>query len=225
MIKAIVTDIEGTTSSISFVHEVLFPYADANIQAFVQQHASRDDVIDILKQVESEVGSSLSVDEAIQTLRDWIKADKKITSLKSLQGLIWESGYTNGDFQGHIYDDAYQRMMQWHEQGIPMYVYSSGSVKAQKLLFAHTPFGDLTPLFAGYFDTTIGAKVEPQSYLAIAKAIDLPPEEVLFLSDIKKELDAAKTVHMQTYWLVREGELNVLAEHTQVSDFHSIHLS
>jgi enolase-phosphatase E1 len=136
--------------------------------------------------------------------------------------LIWEAGYQQGDFKGHIYPDAVENLKKWKAKGLDLYVYSSGSVQAQKLLFAHTDYGDLTPLFSGYFDTLIGGKKEPQSYSNIAKNIDIPPEHLLFLSDIKEELDAAKTAGYQTTWLVREDALQAKAGHLQVSSFDHI---
>lgn len=222
MLKAIITDIEGTTSSLSFVKDVLFPYARKHLAAYVQQHANDDAVKKILADVNAEVGQELEQQQAIEQLIAWIDADKKVTPLKALQGLIWEAGYKNGDYQGHIYDDAREKLEEWKERGIDLYVYSSGSVYAQQLLFGYTAYGDLNPLFNGNYDTRIGAKVESSSYQAIADELQLPCKEILFLSDIKAELDAAKAVGMQTCWLVRDGEFNTNAEHTQVHDFYGI---
>ena len=164
MIKAIVTDIEGTTSSLSFVKDVLFPYARKRIRDFVHCHAEDPAVVSQLNDVRLEAGEDLDIDGIASQLIQWIDADKKITPLKALQGMIWEAGYKNGDFKGHIYKDAYDCLKAWHAEGIRLYVYSSGSVYAQKLLFGHTEYGDLNPLFSGYFDTRIGAKVDTQSY-------------------------------------------------------------
>ena len=223
-IKAIVTDIEGTTSSLSFVKDVLFPYARANIDAFVRQHAEEPAIAALIEDVRQETGKALSLDSVIQQLQQWIDADKKITPLKALQGLLWETGYQQGDFKGHIYPDAKQQLEQWHQQGIKLYVYSSGSVHAQKLLFGYTEYGDLNYLFSGYFDTKIGAKVERDSYQHIAEAIQLPANQILFLSDVKPELNAAKAAGMQTTWLIRDGELDAQALHHQVKDFNSIEI-
>jgi enolase-phosphatase E1 len=205
MIRAIVTDIEGTTSSLSFVKDVLFPYARARLPVFVQTHRNRPDVRAILAQVGDSVGTPLDDEAAIAQLVRWIDDDKKITPLKALQGLIWEQGYRERDFTGHVYDDAVTRLRHWHEEGYRLYVYSSGSVRAQQLLFGYSDHGDLTPLFSGYFDTTVGGKKEPASYREIANRIELPFDQILFLSDVKDELDAAKTAGLQTYWLVRDG--------------------
>jgi enolase-phosphatase E1 len=223
-IKAIVTDIEGTTSSLSFVKDVLFPYARAHMGEFIQQHAEEPAIAALIEDVRREAGDDMSLEGVIQKLEQWIDADKKITPLKALQGLLWEKGYQQGDFKGHIYSDAKQQLEQWHQQGIRLYVYSSGSVHAQKLLFGYTEYGDLNYLFSGYFDTRIGAKVEPDSYRHIAEAIKLPANEILFLSDVKPELDAAKKTGLQTTWLVRDGDLDPQASHSQVKDFSAITL-
>lgn len=222
MIKAIVTDIEGTTSSLSFVKDVLFPYARKHIGDYVRQHANEENIAAIIQDVCKEAGTELDTDGVINQLEQWIDEDKKITPLKSLQGLLWEAGYKNGDFKGHIYDDAYVNLKKWQEAGKRLYVYSSGSVYAQKLLFGYTEHGDLNNLFSGYFDTNIGAKVELTSYRRIAEALEVWPGEILFLSDIKAELDAAKQAGMQTTWLVRDADVDANAEHKQVTNFNEI---
>lgn len=224
MLRAIVTDIEGTTSSLSFVKDVLFPYARAHLADYVQQHSNDKKIQKIIADVVNEVGQELSQQQVIEQMIQWIDEDKKITPLKALQGLIWEAGYQGGDYQGHIYADAKERLEQWKEQGIDLYVYSSGSVHAQKLLFGHTAYGDLNPLFNGYFDTRIGAKQEAQSYRNILDELQLPGNEVLFLSDIVAELDAARAAGMRTGWLVREAENNVNSEHRQAKDFTEINI-
>ncbi|MGZ5010249.1 MAG: acireductone synthase [Methylobacter sp.] len=222
MIKAIVTDIEGTTSSILFVKDVLFPYARANLAGYVQRHADAPQVKPLLDDVRKEVGSELSIEQVIAQLIQWIDEDKKVTPLKSLQGLIWEAGYRQGDFKGHLYADAAAKLKAWKEEGLNLYVYSSGSVYAQKLLFGHTEYGDLTPLFSGYFDTHIGGKKEKQSYDTIVEQLDIPANQLLFLSDIKEELDAAKDAGFETIWLVRDGTPDPQAEHRQVNRFDQI---
>lgn len=225
MIAAIVTDIEGTTSSLSFVKDVLFPYARSHLAEFVRSHAAEPAVREQLAAVAKEVGHALSDDQAVQQLLRWIDEDKKITPLKALQGLIWEAGYRHGDFQGHVYDDAVECLRAWKARGLPLYVFSSGSVHAQKLLFEHTAFGDLTPLFSGYFDTNIGSKRETMAYRHIAAATKLPPGEILFLSDIREELDAAQTAGLKTYWLVRDGQMPEKPSHPLARDFTQIGLA
>jgi enolase-phosphatase E1 len=222
MIKAIVTDIEGTTSSILFVKDVLFPYARANMAHYVRQHADDPQVNPLLDDVCKQAGSELSIEQIIEQLIEWIDQDKKVTPLKSLQGLIWEAGYRQGDFKGHLYADAASNLKAWKARGLDLYVYSSGSVYAQKLLFAHTKYGDLTPLFSGYFDTHIGGKKEKDSYIRIAEQLAIPSNQLLFLSDIKEELDAAKAAGFQTIWLTRDSTPDPLAEHRQVDSFDRI---
>lgn len=224
MIKAIVTDIEGTTSSISFVKDVLFPYAREHLPAFVRQHEQDAQVQALLGDARKVVGADLELEALIAQFIAWIDQDQKITPLKSLQGLIWLDGYRQGAFTGHIYADAVEYLQLWHRQGLKLYVYSSGSVQAQKLLFGHSDAGDLTPLFSGYFDTHIGGKRETESYCRIAEHTGFKPNEILFLSDIREELDAAAQAGMQTYWLVREQALDAHPVHRQVGDFSAIQL-
>jgi enolase-phosphatase E1 len=222
MIKAILTDIEGTTTDIAFVHKVLFPYARAHLGEYVRTHAQDDFVCEQLAAVSAEVGRELEDEEAIAQLIQWIDEDRKITPLKALQGAIWAQGYRNGDFTGHVYPEVPAALRRWQAAGIKLYVYSSGSVQAQKLIFGHTPYGDLTPLFSGYFDTKVGGKREPASYQGIVQALDLPAAEMLFLSDIEEELDAAQTAGLRTAWLVREASIGSTARHPQYPDFDSI---
>jgi enolase-phosphatase E1 len=223
MIKAILTDIEGTTSSLSFVKDVLFPYARERMAEFIRQHAQEAAVRKELEEVRRLSGKNLSEPEVIEQLIRWIDEDKKITPLKSLQGMIWEDGYKKDAFKGHMYEDAVRHLKQWKQAGVRLYVFSSGSVQAQKLLFAHTEYGDLTPLFSGYFDTTIGNKREADSYRKIAEAIGAPPGDILFLSDIREELDAARSAGMQTFLLKRDGGTDIRPTlHRQAHDFDGI---
>jgi len=222
MIKAIITDIEGTTSSLSFVKECLFPYARANMGSFLQANVNNETVKKLLADVNAEVGAVLDLNQATEQLIQWIDEDKKITPLKALQGLIWEVGYHRGELTGHLYEDAIRNLQTWKAQGFDLYVYSSGSVYAQKLLFSHTEVGDLTPLFSGYFDTHIGNKQESSSYENIVAHIGLPAEQLLFLSDIEGELNAAQDAGLQTIWLTRDETPESSATHWQVSDFDAI---
>jgi enolase-phosphatase E1 len=222
MTKAILTDIEGTTSSLSFVKDVLFPYARERMAKYVRQHAQEFPVKEELEEVRRLSGKNLNNSEIIEQLIRWIDEDKKITPLKSLQGMIWENGYKKGDFKGHVYEDAARNLKKWKQAGLKLYVFSSGSVQAQKLLFAHTDYGDLTALFSGYFDTTIGNKREANSYRKIAESIGIPPGEILFLSDIREELDAARSAGMPVTWLLRDGALDPDATLQQVQNFDEI---
>ncbi len=222
MVKAVLTDIEGTTSSISFVKDVLFPYAKERLPSFLRENA--EEVKEILKEVEAIEGKPLSLEGAIDTLLRWIDEDKKATPLKELQGLIWEEGYAKGELKGHVYEDAYRKLKELHQRGIPIYVYSSGSVKAQILLFSNTNYGDLTHLFSGYFDTKVGNKKDSTSYEKISERIGVNPENILFLSDSPEEIEAAASVGMQVIRFAREGE-NELIEgfpFQQVKSFEEI---
>jgi enolase-phosphatase E1 len=188
--RAILTDIEGTTSSIDFVVEVLFPFSRARLAAYVRANADMlGPVIDAVRNAAAD--PALDLDRVIAQLQSWHDADRKIAPLKTLQGLIWAEGYATGAFAGHVYADAVAGLRRWHARGIALYVYSSGSVAAQKLLFGHSTVGDLTPLFSGHFDTAIGAKRDPGAYRAIAASLGLPTDQILFLSDIDEELAAA----------------------------------
>lgn len=174
MIRAIVTDIEGTTSSISFVTETLFPYARRHLRAYLADHPE-------------EAGGV-----SVETLEGWIDADRKEPLLKAIQGRVWRDGYRRGELKGHIYADAAEELRRWHAQGLPLYVYSSGSVEAQKLIFGFSEAGDLTSLFSGWFDLETGSKLEAESYRRIAGTIGLPAEDILFLSDNPREIAAAE---------------------------------
>ena len=222
MIKTILTDIEGTTSSLSFVKDVLFPYSRARMADFIRASAAKPQVRVQLDEVRKLAGDSLDTDQVIAQLIRWIDEDKKVTPLKALQGMIWEVGYRDGDYKGHVYEDTPRNLKKWKDAGLRLYVFSSGSVFAQKLIFGFSEAGDLTPLFSGYFDTTIGNKREAEAYKKIATEIGLPPGEILFLSDIKEELDAARTAGMQTIQLVREGGVDPKAPHRQVRTFDEI---
>ncbi|WBX86442.1 acireductone synthase [Sphingosinicella microcystinivorans] len=202
--RAVLTDIEGTTSSIAFVTDTLFPYARARLADWIAAHP--EEAAPILKDVPG---------DALETLTRWIDEDRKETALKTLQGLIWAEGYADGTLKGHVYADAAEALRRWHAAGLRLYVYSSGSVAAQKLIFGHSDAGDLTPLFSGYFDTTTGPKKEADSYRRIAQEIGLPPEDILFLSDSVPEIEAARAAGLRTCLVDREtgnGDATSFAE-------------
>lgn len=231
MIKAILTDIEGTTSSISFVRDVLFPYAAQHLPMFVRANAHLGQVREQLSDAARLAGVAEDDFEAIiSALRQWIAEDRKITPLKALQGMLWEHGYRNGDYRAHIYADAFENLKKWHAEGLKLYVYSSGSIQAQKLFFGFSEFGDISGLFSGYFDTTSGPKQSVDSYRKIVEDIGLPSGEVLFLSDIAAELDAARAAGLQTCWLVRPADTTADQEsmrrslHAVATDFSQITL-
>ena len=201
---AVVTDIEGTTGSIAFVRDVLFPYARARIGAFIQARGDEPEIRALLNDAARAAGDPAMTDAMIAScLERWIDEDRKVTALKTLQGLIWDEGYREGRLKGHVYADAAKALRAWAKAGLALYVYSSGSVEAQKLLFGHSVAGDLTPLFRGYFDTRIGPKKEAQSYRALAAEIGRPCAAILFLSDSAEELDAAADAGLKTIQLVR----------------------
>ncbi len=221
---AIVTDIEGTTTDIAFVHKVLFPYARKHIGDFIRAHRNEAAVAEQL-QASAELArlDATDLDSLITQLHAWIDSDQKITPLKALQGMVWRQGYGNGDFHGHVYADAHAALAQWHAQGLPLFVYSSGSIAAQKLLFAHTDYGDLTPWFSGYFDTTTGGKKDCASYRRISEALNLPAAEILFLSDVAEELDAAVAAGMQGVQLLRTPEI-ASGRHPTAANFHELRI-
>lgn len=229
-VSAILTDVEGTTSSISFVKDVLFPYARRALPGFVRDHRDDPDVRRWLDAVATEHGSICSDDVIVETLQGWIDQDRKHTALKALQGMVWEAGYRDADFTAHIYPDAAPALRDWHARGYPLYVYSSGSVPAQKLFFGHSDAGDLTPLFSGWFDTEVGGKREAESYRAIAGRIGVQASAILFLSDVVEELDAAREAGLQTrlidrlddYPQPREGE--AAHGHARVASFADVAL-
>jgi enolase-phosphatase E1 len=169
-------------------------------------------------------GAVLSQQEAVDQLLTWIDQDQKVTPLKALQGLIWQAGYEKGDFHGHLYEDAARMLKTWASLGLKLYVFSSGSIKAQKLLFEHTAEGDLSPLFSGFFDTGIGSKQDPDAYRAIAAATRQPASSILFLSDIGSELDAASVAGMATTQLIRENQPIHSDQHFVAKTFDEIDL-
>ncbi|WP_448133563.1 acireductone synthase [Stenotrophomonas rhizophila] len=226
----ILTDIEGTTSSISFVKNVLFPYARKALPAFVAAHGEQPEVRRWLDAVAVEIGGACQDSLIVETLQGWIDQDRKHTALKALQGMIWESGYRNGDYKAHFYPDVAAVLKGWHAEGKPLYVYSSGSVPAQKQFFGFSEAGDLTGLVSGWFDTEVGGKREADSYRHIVKAIGVPAGQIVFLSDVVEELDAAREAGLQTrlldrlddYPLPRNGEAT--HGHDRVENFQQITL-
>lgn len=220
--KAILTDIEGTTSSIDFVHQTLFPYARAHLRKFLAARGNDPAVRRELAEVMRIEGRELTIEAAADVLEAWIDADKKVTPLKALQGMIWRQGYEAGELKGHVYDDTPSFLRKWHDRGLKLYVYSSGSVEAQKLIFGHTAHGDLTPLFSGYFDTRVGAKREAPSYKAILRETGLSGPDMLFLSDVGEELDAARAAGMKTCQLLRDDKARPATAHPQARSFADV---
>jgi enolase-phosphatase E1 len=223
-VRAILLDIEGTTTPVAFVYEILFPFARQHLQEFLQQQKPVEQtqgLVDLVSEFSAEHRADVSSGEAPPAWRDdsdgsvlesvtqyviWLMdQDRKSTALKSLQGTIWEAGYLSGQLRGEVYSDVAPAFARWTKQQRRIYIYSSGSVLAQKLLFAHTTDGDLTRFIGGYFDTTTGAKREAASYRSISDQIDLPAGEILFLSDVTAELEAAQSAGLRTTLCVRPG--------------------
>jgi enolase-phosphatase E1 len=208
-VSYILTDIEGTTTSVSFVYDVLFPYFREHIWELKNmtgilevENAFAETKAIVLKEEGNELQST---DEIIQKLHSWCEEDRKITPLKTLQGLLWKIGYEKGILKGHVYDDVPIALDKWYRMGLKIGVFSSGSVEAQKLIFGYSIKGDLTPYFSNYFDTKTGMKRETETYSKIARIINFQPNKILFLSDIVEELQAADKAGFQTIQLVRSG--------------------
>lgn len=224
MIKAIITDIEGTTTDIHFVHKVLFPYSREKMAEYVRANQDNPLIVPILQEIRQQLIPGADLTIVIRQLIDWIDQDVKNGALKAIQGFIWKEGFEKGVFTGHVYPDAYENLVKWHKQGISLYIYSSGSVQAQQLLFQYSDFGDLRYLFKGYFDTAVGGKKEAASYANILKQIDCEAEDVLFLSDVKAELDAAKANKINTYLLDRDHVELEIKNHPVAGNFNVVQL-
>jgi enolase-phosphatase E1 len=220
-IGCILLDIEGTTTPIDFVYQVLFPFARTRVKEYLSRHWTAEGVQEDLAglrreqiadtqngfaaPVISEASDDAQLESAVAYVHWLMDQDRKSTPLKSLQGRIWEEGYRSGELLSQVFNDVPPAMERWHKQGQRVCIYSSGSVLAQKLLFEFTVAGDLTPLISEYFDTKVGAKQEAESYRRITAALQMPPKEILFISDVAAELDAAQAVGMQVRLSLRPG--------------------
>ncbi|XP_070577617.1 enolase-phosphatase E1-like [Ptychodera flava] len=244
-IKVVLLDIEGTTTPISFVKDVLFPYIRENIEDYLKEHWDEEecqaDVNELRKQAEADseadmegvvtIEENKNTDDAeeVKAVRDsvvknvlWqMDADRKITALKQLQGHMWTTAYKSGDIKGEVYDDVVPAIKHIIADDRQVYIYSSGSVQAQKLLFGYSTQGDLLEIFSGHFDTKIGLKVEKASYLNICEEIGCKPEEVLFLTDVTREARPASLAGMKTCIVVRPGNEKLTEE--EESEFNTIH--
>jgi len=215
----ILTDIEGTTTAIAFVKDTLFPFAAAELDTFLDAHADTPAVAAAM----ADVRAIAQEQTPRSALRQWMAEDAKVTPLKTLQGLIWQAGYADGRLKGHLWPDVAPCLRAWAQAGLRLAVYSSGSVAAQKLLFGHSTAGDLTPLFGAWFDTRVGGKRDAASYAAIAAALSLPPGDILFLSDVAEELDAAAAAGLRTCQLVRAADGTVASgRHGAAADFPAV---
>ncbi len=199
--EAVLLDIEGTISSLSFVRDVLFAYSRRRLADFVAGHRDDPIVAKILEDAAERAGGA----DPIAALEGWQDRDEKVPPLKKLQGLIWESGYREGAFQSPIFPDALAALKRWKAAGLPLYIYSSGSVAAQELFFRYNEAGDLRPLFSGNYDTDIGSKIEAQSYRRIADAIGAAPGAIVFFSDNARELEAARSAGLEVVHVVKDS--------------------
>ena len=233
--KSILVDIEGTTSSIAFVFDVLFPYARGELPGFLQAFWQDPEVVGAREQLARDAGAesfrawlpagdAQALEQLAAEVLRLMDADAKTTGLKQLQGLIWRQGYGAGVLVSHVYADVPPALCAWKQAGLRLSVYSSGSAAAQQLFFAHTEHGDLSGLFEKHYDTTIGPKRDPKSYARIADDRSLPPAELLFLSDVPAELDAARSAGLQTALVVRPGnpKLSDQPSHECIADFTEI---
>ncbi len=222
MIQAILTDIEGTTTDIDFVHRTLFPYAAAGLGDFLRAEGDTPAVAKALAEAAEQAGKAgATLEELEPILQEWMRLDLKLTPLKQLQGLIWEDGYRRGKFTGHLYPDVPPALRRWRESGLRLYVYSSGSEQAQRLLFSHSTHGDLSGMFEGYFDTRVGPKRDPGSYTRICAETGIQPDGLLFLSDVAAELDAAETAGLETC-LLQRGAAQPSSDRPAARNFNEI---
>ncbi|MCG7203578.1 acireductone synthase [Streptomyces arenae] len=229
-VDAVVLDIEGTTSATGFVVDVLYPYSRSRFAALLSERSGDPAVARALAQVRELTGDPHADPAAVvKTLNAWLDEDRKATPLKTLQGLIWAEGFARGDLVSHFYDDVLPALRGWHTAGLRLYVYSSGSVAAQRAWFSSTPEGDLLPLLSGLYDTeNAGPKQEPESYRRIAESAELPAGRLLFLSDRPGELDAARTAGWHTVGIRRPGEpffQQGVGDHAQAGSFDEISIS
>lgn len=237
-IRALLLDIEGTTTPIDFVTKVLFPYASRNIKSFLreksQDQAVRTLITELCKQQQQDAESGLrpptwnkedqkaGLESAAAFCRWLIEKDSKCTALKSLQGIIWQAGYASGELRGQVYPDVPRAFERWRRQKREIAIFSSGSVLAQHLIFETTPFGDLTGFIRDYFDTRVGAKQDPSSYKKIAALLGRSPDAALFISDARKEIEAAKAAGMQGVLCDRSEQIHVAADSEAIGSFDEI---
>jgi enolase-phosphatase E1 len=231
-IRALLLDIEGTTTPISFVYEVLFPFARLRLVEACRTATPGSALAAALDRLRAEYEGERSAGH--DELPDFgsgasyaaylMDRDRKSTGLKELQGLIWDEGYRSGELKGEVFRDVPRAFERWHSEGLDLWIYSSGSIHAQRLLFGNSEHGDLTAYLSGYYDTATGPKRDPASYGAIAADLELSGEQILFLSDVVEELDAAATAGLQTGLLARAGNHPVADNsHRTYSSFDELH--
>jgi len=228
--RAILLDVEGTTSSIAFVYDVLFPFARDRVGDFIAAHSDDGAVRALCPAILAEAGDPLEADAPHDPVRaaaaalELMRRDAKFGPLKDLQGRIWRSGFESGQLVAHVFDDVPAALELWSGSGLDVRIYSSGSIEAQKLFFAHTAHGDLTPHLRGHYDTSTGPKREPASYGTIADDMGCDPRQILFVSDVGEELDAARRAGMQTALADRPGNRPATSvfDHQTVTTFADI---
>jgi enolase-phosphatase E1 len=223
-IRAILLDIEGTTTPIAFVHDVLFPYSRNNLSSYLKQHANSPELLADLTLLADEYAQDVIEDKHPALLVEpyilWlIDQDRKSPALKSLQGKIWKQGYIDGSLKAPLFPDVLPAMERWRQQNIQLAIFSSGSVLAQKLLFQHTDAGDVTHYIQGFFDTSVGKKVERKSYQQIAQELEVHANNFLFISDVSAELKAACAASMNALLCIRPGN----PAQTDIAGFQTIH--
>ncbi|MCI0412619.1 acireductone synthase [bacterium] len=217
MIRAVLCDIEGTTTSLSFVHDVLFPLSREKMDSFIRENWTAPELQPILDDLKKKIPiENPPPPDVVALLQAWIDADKKDRALKEIQGRIWKEAFESGKIRAPVYPDVPEKWAEWKRQGLSIYIFSSGSIEAQQLLFRYSEAGDLTHFIDGYFDTTTGPKKVAASYEKIANTIEMNPADILFLSDMPAELDAARQAGMQTIQLMRDSV------HLVARTFHEI---
>jgi enolase-phosphatase E1 len=238
-VDCLLLDIEGTTSSVEFIYKTLFPFASAHVEPFLHRHSADPEVKRLMSELRAEQAADAAKDpqlgiwmrgtagEEIVTaavyVRHLMAIDRKTTPLKTLQGKIWEEGFRSGELMGDVYEDVPRAFARWNAEGKRIAIFSSGSMQAQRLLFGHSKAGDLTKYIAAYFDTTTGPKREAASYAAIATALGVASERVLFVSDVEVELDGARDAGMRTGWMLRAGTARPgVASHATIESFDEV---
>lgn len=219
--RAVLLDIEGTLSSITQVRDEMVPYARARLPDFLSENGARPEVAALLDATRALDGGARP---PLDVLLEWIDTDRKAPPLKKLQALIWAKGFADGDLKGHVYDDALAAMRNWRALGLPLWIYSSGTVATQLDFFRHNIGGDLTDLFAGHFDTDVGAKTDPTSYAGIAAAIGARPPDLLFFSDAPAEVRAARSSGLLAVRIDRDG-IGDASDLPTIPDFTAVDLS
>ncbi len=229
-LTAVVLDIEGTTSATRFLVDHLYPYSAQRFADWLDAHQDDPPTAAAVAQIRDAVGEpAAGTARLVEVLRGWLAEDRKVTPLKTLQGLIWARGFATGELTAHFYPDVAPALRAWRAAGLRLYVFSSGSVTAQQSWFGHSPEGDLRPLLSAYFDTAnAGPKRVADSYRVIAQATRVPPGEIVFLSDVEAELDAARQAGWQTVGVRRPGEPHHdagVGDHLDIGSFEALDLS